>query len=68
MVVYLTNHFFNEGHRRQAQQYPFKIKYMNTISRFQEHIQHYDDLTYYFDGRVHYCKLIYEEGYVLTLQ
>ena len=41
---------------------------MNTISIFQEYVQHYDDLSYYFDGRVHYCELIDDDGGVLILQ
>ena len=47
MLVYLTNNFFNEDHRRQSQTDILKIKYMNTISRFQEHAQQYDDLGYF---------------------
>ena len=41
---------------------------MNTISIFQEYVQHYDDLSYYFDGRVHYCELIDDDGGALILQ
>ena len=59
MLVYLTNHCFDKGRRRQAQTYPFKIKNINSTSCFQERVKHYYDLSYYFYSIVHYCKLIY---------
>ena len=38
------------------------------ISPFQEHVQQYDYLSYYFDGRVNSYKLIDDNEDVLTLQ
>jgi hypothetical protein len=69
MLVYLTKHCFNQGSRKQSRNDPFKMKFMNTIIRFRDKVQH-AELNDYFRNlnKVFYCNLIDDNGNTRSIQ